>query len=355
MVLFSLPALTLNDARATTDGFTSDPNCVPDQLVSQVDEPVPGQPSETATVYTYADSEGDQTTQVRPDDADSFSPLTASPETLTFYDYPARPSGDDPDALQNWETNASAFKFFEPPGICEDHTVGNVQWSYNWSGSEDNDSSTFNDIYGNIHAPTLSGGCSGSETSEWVGIGGDGSSAGKHKLLQNGIIMTASPDNSWHYFWEAIDPSSGDTGTDIVAGTVSPGDLISVQTFYDTSYSFGKVYFNWDNLTTGGSNGIAKTVIQGDDAVDYYNPNYAEAILERPYNYNTSSWFPLRRWTSGDAEFSGVHTTNISNTLLIRDRVHANFSMEDTSGLDLADWTGASGQGQLFVHYNDCS
>lgn len=334
--------------------FTSDdPNCVALPLISQTDVAVPGQEGETATVYKYEDSGGSSIEQARPDNPASVDPLQAADVTLAFYGFPPRPN--DEAALKNWIDTVSNFKFFEPPGICVDSTIGNVGYRKRWSGIEDNSSTSFfNDVTGNVHVPNLDGTCSGSAVSLWVGIGGDGpNSSDKGELLQNGIVAT--PGNGFDWFWEALSNTTTDPGAYLVAGSQSPGDKMYFETYYHDTFGPDTANFYWINSAGGQNSVTGLTTIRGAPVADYRNP---EAILERVTDLKNNTLWPLKSWSSGDAHFTNVYTSDSGSTQQIKSRPHINLSITSdgtSSGRLLADFIDDTGDGEFFVHHSNCS
>ena len=213
--------------------------------------------------------------------------------------------------------------------------------SYNWAGTDAGTTHSYTEVTSDVVVPHTVLTCSNSTVSLWTGLG-------NAKLLQNGVADYGSTANQWHWWFEAVWGSS-DTGEVNVGGSVSPGQSMYLDTYYDTSTL--QVQFFWYNNTTGQSNSYTSGYINGHPAGYYYDSQYSEAIVER--QTRSGAYTSLRKWDSGDVPFTNAYVYWASGSNAIRYVTHYDVDMWDSSGLNrqLASWVSKPSLDDFSVHH----
>jgi hypothetical protein len=272
---------------------------------------------------------------------DGFCPVKATDAQLQEYGFPARPK--DASALASWTSKWS--RWVEKRSSVEPYLVispfraaGTPQYTYNWSGYEDLNSSRnwytmvaadFVQPYWNYNSPLDAEVCS------WVGLGGNGTG---DPLVQCGTLMGWYPStpttghyaagvcSAW-YEYLPYDP----TMINVLPFTIHSNDQLSMMTTWNPTYEIYGVHYPatfvvWDWTTMSNFN-----IVVPDPNNTGYDGGTAEVVDERPGlhggGYTPLAGFGNDSWSyckanNGDfvdnSTFSDTMTSNgkASGTLL---------------------------------------
>lgn len=208
--------------------------------------------------------------------------------------------------------------------------------SYNWAGDYVT-GHTYNEVTVIWIEPSFIGaGCSGDEFAQWLGLGGTGSTT---NLGQEGTFFNY-PDFAAHQaFIETIIDNSG--GPVPIKGlVVSHGNSLYGSVYWDSSSEVYDYFFSYNG---NGYSEHSRTDESPDNST-------AEVISERPDNPPTelsdfqtvSVENATSAWSSGSAGF-------VSNPH------HYGITMEDTSGIVLADTSNLDSQSNFTNTWAYCS
>lgn len=310
--------------------------------------------------YTYASSTGDGGSVTFPVPPTGFSPVDASDADLALYGFPPRPT--DPDALATWTKVMATYKTTVTPDLCWDSTSPTPSTvpalnatSSNWSGHLDLPSSgnSFVGASGQFRQPErLTESCSNTYESTWVGIGGDSArSDGSWGLLQDGTEYEPSGAPYAWFEWWGKDPDGTLTGKKYpFAITVTPGDLMWFETYYDQSS--GETYFYAIDETTGeAQTGYAP------NSQAWYDGRTSEWIAERPSYKSGNNEIPYDLQNFGEIDWTvGEYTLQNNATLKIAQAAtRRNLTMMNGAD-ELATATTLQGSGGQFEsNFHHCS
>ncbi|MDQ2836062.1 MAG: hypothetical protein M3Y42_01170 [Actinomycetota bacterium] len=295
--------------------------------------------------YHYRVNGLPQTQTVAPS---SFRPATASDSTLREYDYPPRPASGTTDDTQ-WLDHARTYRGTRASTMCRSNhlissptrpvtasTSGTNLGSPNWSGMVAAQTASveanrpFKFVQGQwVQTGYLNCNCSEpTDESTWAGMGGfQPNSTGQDGLIQDGTDMFSTDQpNSW---WEYLYPCPGSTSecgvSEQTASTVSIGDTIFAETYWDGSAAHFLVEDNGFVL-------ISHTVTLPTSAWDGRN---AEWINERP-GQSTGGYDPLtnygvQHWSNASA----CPTATVGGTCYTAGQLSSNYlEMETNSQLN---------------------
>jgi hypothetical protein len=264
---------------------------------------------------------GDVVTQILP--PASWTPLKATAQELTAYDFPERPT--DSTALAKWNAIMAHYTGPGARGLCETSNTNALLSSSpfksrNWAGAiakkGANDPSFVSADMSWSQTGFTSGCGSAARYSTWPGIGG----VGGKPLIQAGTdVYTRDGQHTIYAWWELYDevhkfPAVAFTGS---AGAIKGGHEMFAQAGYRVS-SAGKHYASflvmdyttgktW-TMSVGKKYGTYKTV----PITQLYNGSYAEAITEaggKTVNGKTVIQ-PLRKSSTGGTLIRSFHIGN---------------------------------------------
>ncbi|WEG14405.1 G1 family endopeptidase [Pullulanibacillus sp. KACC 23026] len=235
----------------------------------------------------------------------NFDPQNASDAELKTFGFPKRPK--DSKQLLSWKESMKHAKKFVVPTFTNTNKV-NAQYTYtspNWSGYEQEEYSThqFDDVESKWTVPSVSSSKSNTDSSAWVGIGGDSSLSSTWKLIQAGTEQDKGSSSTNYYFWhEELSYSAGNPEVKVTSIACRPGDNVLVS----VSYSSGDVHYFLEDTTL---NTYTQFTVTNKSA--YYKGNSAEYIMERPEIGNSYSYLANYDFTSfwgARASYSGSST-----------------------------------------------
>lgn len=305
----------------------------------------------------------------------SWNPLTATDEELSFYGLPPRPT--EADELALWTDEFQHYSGFGAPQYCgsnghnvppaqRQHQPGSSwvvlsthQGSENWSGLvvPKGSGTNFNYVYGHTYVPTMTATCSSDAHSAWVGLGGWTSPS--TNLAQNGV----EDDGTKLFVWyEMIYPNGGldtkQTPITMYSG-IHRGDQIAFSTQYiaPNGTTGGHFSFYVHDYATGEVEDPLVYSYAGYPAPYFYSGDTAEAIDERTMfgaYYDALRNFGVQDWVdSSDIRTSGA-TLNLrsepghfwvdmdnsaQNQILANSRIEAGSTSKEFQ--DEWDWCGA--------------
>lgn len=208
-----------------------------------------------------------------------FNPLKATNAELEKYHFPKRPKNQK--KLKQWKqlmAHAAHFVapvFGTPKGKAT--SVSNEDLK-NWSGYEVRDSQDrIHEVYGQWSVPDVNNSNRKSYSVTWIGMGGDGQTAGASQLIQEGTRQDYI-NGAGHYsvWWERLTPKSDTLMVPITNFTVAPDQDIEAEITVDLSTT---TYFI-ENTTTGKYTSFTESIYGPHGASGWYGGS-AEWIEER--------------------------------------------------------------------------
>lgn len=258
-----------------------------------------------------------------------WKPVTATNRELKAYGFPPRPSGGA--ALRHWTDTMSRWKRPGRPGMCQTNVVaapargslsdgvtgtGNSPF---WAGGMTVNGSatvnTFTKSDGMWKQPTFTNPCGATAYySMWSGLGG----WNKFRLLQTGT------DQNGFMWWEAIAPNTSVPEEAWPNSHVNPGDTAESVVMYEHSFVDMFVF----DITTGESQSLSWSSLNGNGVADFYDGTTADFVTEDPsvggspaplakpapgftfYSYATADDHPISYWASWRINNSSKQTSN---------------------------------------------
>ncbi len=189
--------------------------------------------------------------------------------------------------------------------------IAGYDCSGNWSGYVES-GGAFSSVTATWQVPSVQGSAAPSDTSTWVGVGGDASGP----LIQDGTSesVTTAGQARYEAWWEVVPGRSNNLpATQVSVRAVHPGDTVTatVQANGGGSWTFTMSDPAWPSVVT-------KTVSVADSS----SVSTAEWIQEDPTDAATDTLFPLADFGSVGFQDMGATTTAPSDPapLLLRDR-----------------------------------
>lgn len=228
-----------------------------------------------------------------------------------------------------------------------------------------NSRTNFTQMYGSVNVPNQAA-CSATPGVDahvkWVGLGGWN---GDDRLLQNGIAQDGVPATNYAWF-EGLNATYDTTIAAVGGFRVNSGDQINISTTYTPANHY--VTFGFHNLTNGDAAAPSTSRLSAKkradmsapatlvNVSDMYSGNSAEAIDERPYDYNTKKLDQLRKFSASGWTSAGAATGGSSTRAPIRNYGYLALSMWSVSKTNhIADALQSAGSNYDFTdRWNSC-
>ncbi|MCY0880618.1 MAG: G1 family endopeptidase, partial [Firmicutes bacterium] len=192
-------------------------------------------------------------------------PMTATNQALIAHGYPVKPTSVAAQAA--WKQAVERIKkvmkvpavkttgqYITLPWVGNQSTTASssgeigVQSSSNWSGYEDVDSDRYHLVTAKWVVPNVTGPVN-SETSTWIGLGGDPHYGWDWTLFQDGLGQFVTDSGVKNDLWyEYVSRYQGSIYAQTLTTDVSPGQTIYAQVQY---YGDGKYYWFIEDEATG--------------------------------------------------------------------------------------------------------